>query len=282
MTTEKTRPGHEPTARSQPIGPEAAQSATEGPRPRTPRPLASRVFAGALVAVLGIHMLFTFTWNASPNAFRQLIGADALYSYMTPLFTQGWAVFAPNPGSSNADLQVRASVPDATGEMVTTEWFSITDADHEAAILGHPAPSRLYLNGYVLADRFHGSFLRMNEQVRELAGNDYLDADWPDALQNDLLAALAVPNDPAVTEYLEYERTVTGLATAIARARWGDDVTAVQVKVVTTPVIPFDQRADLNAKTESTYFMEGWRAALDVPGLDESVIRARYGVEAAR
>jgi hypothetical protein len=254
-----------------------AEDASPPPRRRGAAP---RIFAGTVVVVLAWHFLMTFTWSAAPNAVREIIGQNVLTSYMVPLFQQGWAVFAPNPGASNVSFEVRALLPSTDGgDPVQTDWFSITARDHQDAILHHPVPSRLYLNSYILGDRWHGAFLGMNADVRELVGKDYYGADWLDRIQADLLSGMKETSDPAVSTYIEYEKTATGLATAVARAQWGDDITGVQLRVVTTPVVPFTQRLDPNAQVQTTTFTEGWREPLDVSGLDASVIDGLYGPE---
>jgi hypothetical protein len=243
-----------------------------------PRSIAARIFAGAVVLVLAWHFLLTATWSAAPNAVREIIGQNVLTSYMVPLFQQGWAVFAPNPGASNVSFEVRALVPGASGADPTpTEWFSLTARDHEDAILNHAVPSRLYLNNYILGDRWHGSFLAMKADVRELVGKDYYGSDWLERIQADLLTGMKETSDPAVSTYIEYEQTATGLATAVARARWGDDIVGVQLRTITTPVVPFTQRLDPNAQVQTSTFTEGWREPLDVAGLDAATIDSLYG-----
>ncbi len=227
--------------------------------------------------VLGWHFFFTYTWGTSSIALRALIGTSLLNGYMMPMFTQGWAVFAPNPGSTNVSLQVRAMLPAAQGASASwagaqpTGWFNITGSDTAQFVRDHPAPSRMYLNNYILGDRFHGAFLAMNAGVREVVGNDYFGAHWLDRLKTDLTRH---PN-PAADSYIQYEQTVTGLATAIARQRWGNTITAVQVRTVSTPPVPFDERFE-KVKEVPSYFVEGWRQPLDVPGLDSAVIHDFY------
>lgn len=222
--------------------------------------------------VLGWHFFFTYTWGTSSIALRSLIGTDLLNGYMTPMFTQGWAVFAPNPGSTNVDLQVRAMLPaKKEAEPEATSWFSITDSDTEQFVRHHPAPSRMYLNNYILGDRFHRAFLAMNKDVREDVGKDYLGSEWLGRLKADLTKE---PN-PAAGNYIEYEQTVIGLATAIAQERWGPAITAVQVRTVSTSAVPFEDRFK-NVEKLPSYFIEGWRQPLDVPGLDRAVIGDFY------
>jgi hypothetical protein len=230
-----------------------------------------------VVVVLGFHFFLTYAWNTSATSLRALVGNDFLTAYMTPMFTQGWAVFAPNPGSTNVSLEVRALEP-ASGDAAAkaTPWFSITERDTERFVRYHPAPSRMYLNNYILGDRFHGAFLALNAKTRDLVGNDYFGADWLGRLRDDLSST----SDPWVANYIEYEQTVTGLATAVARARWGEGITGVQVRTVSTVAVPFEQRFDAGVKEQPSYFIEGWRQPLTVSRLDAAPIDSFYGKSA--
>jgi len=249
--------------------PAEAQSAK-----RKPIPVAARIMAVIVLLVLAWHFLATYTWNASPNATRQAIGDSALTAYMIPMFGQSWSVFAPNPGSVNQSLDVRAVVS-KDGKETTTDWYSLTERSATEDIQLHPVPSRMYLNDFILANRYYDSALAIESSVRDKAGESYLGKDWADTLQHTMLSALKVDASPAVTTYMDYERTVIGLGTEVAVARWGDDVKRVQVRVLKTPVTPFAQRND-NVTPDVSYFVDGWRAPTRVPGIDTAVFRAMF------
>lgn len=237
-------------------------------------PLAAKIFAVAVCLVLAWHFLATYTWNASPNATREAIGDKALTAYMIPLFGQSWSVFAPNPGSTNQSLEVRALV-DKDGVETETEWFSLTEFSTERDVQLHPIPSRMYLNNYILADRYFDSAMAIPENIRDVAGRDYFGDSWGDPLRNDLLAAMGTTESANVDNFVNYELTVLGLVSEVAIARWGDDVTKVQVRIVKTPVVPFAER-HTDATTESTYFVDGWRTPVRIPGLDTAVFQAKF------
>jgi hypothetical protein len=237
-------------------------------------PRAAKVFAVFVCLVLAWHFLATYTWNASPNATRDAIGEQTLTAYMIPMFGQSWSVFAPNPGSTNQSLEVRATVLN-DGTQTETEWFSLTGLSTTRDVQLHPIPSRMYLNDYILADRYFDSAMAIAENIRDQVGRDYGGDNWGEALRADLLAAIGTPESATVDNFVNYELAVAGLVSEAAVARWGDGVTKVQVRVVKTPVVPFAER-HTDATTEQTYFVDGWRTPVRIPGLDTAVFQSMF------
>lgn len=248
---------------------------------RKRRPLAARMVVIALCLILAWHFLATYTWSAAPNAVRAAIGQQTLKSYMIPMFGQSWAVFAPNPGSVNQNLGVRAMVKTADGTTTQTGWVSLTDHSTTEGIRFHPVPSRLYLNDFILANRYYDSAMAINEKTRDIAGRSYANKDWPDSLRSDFLAAIDQKDNPTIDSFIEYEKTVNALVSAVARAHWGDDVVQVQVRVLKTPVVPFAQRNE-DVKPETTFFVDGWRTVDSGAGIDPDIFTSWYAKGAAR
>lgn len=234
-------------------------------------PLAARILTIAVCLLLGWHFLATYTWNAAPNAVRAAIGQETLQAWMIPMFGQSWAVFAPNPGSVNQSLEVRAVVDG--GER--TEWYSLTDRSARKDVQGHPIPSRMYLNDFILANRYYDAALEIPVEVRDLAGKELAGDAWWNELESTMLDASGVEVDDRISEFVLYERAVLGLVTEAAVALWGEDVSMVQVRVVKTPVVPFSQRGT-DFETEVTSFTDGWRSPLRVGAIDTGVFTRMF------
>ncbi|MCU1404077.1 MAG: hypothetical protein JWQ43_380 [Glaciihabitans sp.] len=240
----------------------------------------ARLLVIAVCLVLGWHFLATYTWNATANATREVIGQETLNSYMLPMFGQSWSVFAPNPGSVNQSLEVRAQV--TSGDVTsTTEWYSLTDRAAREDIQLHLIPSRMYLNDFILANRYYDAFMAIDVEARDTAGSSYVTDTWPDQLQGDLLAKLNVDSSAAVDTFIKYERSTVNLASEVAHARWGDGVTAVQVRVLKTPVVPFAER-NTNASTTVSYFVDGWRFPTYVDELDQGTFESIFSLGATQ
>ena len=89
-----------------------------------------------------VHLAATFFANAPSDAVSQRYQAQ-LNWWMSPLLTQNWQLFAPNPISENVEIDARASVGPTAA---TTGWIDLSAAD-QAASGDDPAPSHLTMNG---------------------------------------------------------------------------------------------------------------------------------------
>lgn len=91
--------------------------------------------------LVGLHMAATFLYNAPTNPVSQKY-AGPLHDWMTPVFTQNWQLFAPNPLSEEIDVQARGSL---TGSGQVTAWRDLSAADVQATV-DNPVPSQITLN----------------------------------------------------------------------------------------------------------------------------------------
>ncbi|HEY0248625.1 MAG TPA: DUF5819 family protein [Gryllotalpicola sp.] len=216
------------------------------------------------------HFIATYAWNSAPNALRDVITPRALDAYMVPFFQQNWSVFAPDPVSANLSLDVRARVG---ADTKPTEWYTVTDADIRRGVLHELVPSRDYLDNFALVDGFYGAFRGLPQSAQSVVGADYTGA-WVAQITAKLTG------DGVTTQlaqsYSRYEQTAYRLASAVAGARWGDHVSAVQVRLRSMPVRAFEQR-ERGPSTTYSYFTDGWRTPLSVDDIDAGVIRRLYG-----
>jgi hypothetical protein len=92
-------------------------------------------------AAAAVHLAATFFFNAPSNAVSQRYQAQLTW-WTSPLLTQNWQLFAPNPISENLEVDARASVGSSAA---LTSWTDLTALD-QAASTGDPAPSHLTMN----------------------------------------------------------------------------------------------------------------------------------------
>ncbi|HEV2634977.1 MAG TPA: DUF5819 family protein [Actinocrinis sp.] len=97
------------------------------------------MFTAGMVTV---HLLMTFLYNAPPNPVSSRYAAQIDW-WMSPLFYQDWHLFAPEPSTSNVDVQVRARL--ASGGTVS-QWIDLSAQD-QAATTGDLIPSHVTVNG---------------------------------------------------------------------------------------------------------------------------------------
>jgi len=112
--------------------------------PRPGRRWSRAVVALAVVLTAGaaaVHLTATFFLNAPSNLVSRRYQAQLTW-WTSPLLTQNWQLFAPNPISENLEIDARASVgPSAS----LTPWIDLTALD-QAVSTDNPAPSHLTMN----------------------------------------------------------------------------------------------------------------------------------------
>ena len=99
------------------------------------------VVALLVAGIVGVHLCATFLYNSPANPISQKY-AGPLRTWMTPIFTQNWQLFAPNPLSETIDVQARASL---AGSGQITAWRDLSVLD-QAATVHNPVPTQITLN----------------------------------------------------------------------------------------------------------------------------------------
>ncbi|MFI9051617.1 DUF5819 family protein [Streptomyces sp. NPDC053427] len=97
------------------------------------------VVVGVVIAA-AVHLATVFLNVAPTNALSQKHAAG-IHTYVSPDFTQGWKLFAPNPQNENTHVQARANVVMPDGNVTTTSWVDLGAMD-EARIVHNAFPSQ--------------------------------------------------------------------------------------------------------------------------------------------
>lgn len=248
---------------------EGARGANEPGRSSEPPPIAKGI-AFFLVGLVAIHFAVTFLWNAPANPIKDSVGGQ-VSGYMRPFFQQNWSLFAPNPVNAEDELLVRAQVADPqTGELHTTDWEQPTRL--EWTLVHHnPAPSRASRVTSNLHRRAYTAWSDLTDEQQEIVGRDYVDmTDWQ-PLAEDLIASQGGQTSSRVANIVRADRVATGYATQFAKATWGEDVVAVQVQLLRTPVPRWDERMEPVPENPARTTREfGWRPALVDDNQDEA------------
>jgi len=205
------------------------------------------VMAGVAALAL-VHSVLVTVWVMPTNPIRDAIGPGRVDAYINNRivpFEQSWSVFAPTPRRAGESVQIRA-YDGETG--TTTEWFDIT-ADEDDRIRHLPNPARIH----AVTRRLGGG---ANEQLADLTDTqlDLVSSDAPSRVEMDR----RLPND-----YVVLDEMLTRFGTMYAIARWGDDVTMVQVRIGhrRVPTFANRDRADF-LDVPFTYRTLGWRKTL--------------------
>lgn len=230
------------------------------------RPIWLRILTVVLSVAAALHIAASFLWIAPySEGARSLFpgGQKGLSGYMLPFFGQSWSVFAPEPINGDYSFRVRA-VLDQDGAIRTTEWVDATDVEM-GMLTNNLFPPRAAIGSAELASRFASAWQKLSDDHRVIVGLGYYEGDdWTQRLEKKLLS---YGHDDAVKEYLDRELQATQYATQVASAIWGRDVVTVQFQVERQNVVPFEQRADSNAKPPAPFIYEtGWRGQLVANG----------------
>ncbi|HET9255137.1 MAG TPA: DUF5819 family protein, partial [Pseudonocardiaceae bacterium] len=161
-------------------------------------------------AILALHFVMTFLFVAPPNPISAR-AHDAIGSYMLPYFYQDWKLFAPNPAKTDPHLLVRARIADAAGQQRETSWLDITE------------PELARVRGHLLPDRVSRLTPKVAQSLSEAAARQEQPA--PDQQQQP-----PTPEQMAQDELnAAYARV---LASRAAKARWGEQVREIQIRLV--------------------------------------------------
>ena len=229
----------------------------------------SRKAAHVLLAIVAFHLAMTLVYlvNVPIGPLRGLVTA-----YMEPVFKQSWYVFAPDPVSRNAYLEVRAKRAD--GQL--TDWFNISKCDTESAIKHHVIPNRRYLTTFQLTRHYEIQRDNLPAAAREVLTRDFTGPQWTDQMTTALRSAGAP--EANIKSVQKNNLSTRNLVAAIARARWGN-VPEVQLRIRSVYTRPFPQRnTDEPLKTET--WQAGFTPAPYVDASVDSEIAKIYGAKA--
>jgi hypothetical protein len=241
----------------------------------TRRSTIARGVAVVIGLVLAMHFIAIALWVGPDNVIVD--GSSRLLrAYISPIFHQGWRLFAPNPIDGNTTMLVRARLVDpSTGRLLTSAWVDVTRVDWSQGVLHHPAPARSAL----ITSDLHGLLSERHSYLSQdqvgICEKDYAGSGWK-KLRKDLETQERA-NSNAIEGYLRADQAAAAYATQYSYTRWGRNVRAVQFQLKYTPVLP-RLRPDEEVRPESTSF--GWRPTLTFPGQSQELFAEtvrRYG-----
>ncbi len=235
------------------------------------------VVAAALVALFQLAAVTLA--SLPPNRYSDAAAPHT--TYLSPMFTQNWRLFAPNPIAEDRRILFQGSYRAADGTQKQTEWVDWTDVEldliHHRLIGGRA--------GYVTNKLFsplgarYGKLLDAQRHVA-VTTEEKDPPSWSE-LSKSLLAA--GPSRPDSTEvYLRYERATIRLATEVLQARWPERTfVAVRYSLNRQRVTPYDARHGSKEEREAARAREiqrlgGWRMPEVGSAAEERVIADFY------
>lgn len=212
---------------------------------------------GVVAVLVALAVMITTVLVVAPEGtpLRSQVRAAAL-----PYFGQNWRVFAPEILKTNRTLEFRAAWRDDAGELVQSDWVSLTDIELRA-VTGHVAPSRIAKNSWNASNTYLQRYLALDETQRTTALDTFVEQDGtgfrpiPDA---ELIARLG-EGDPDVIRYLRMDYMLMRYTTMYATAGFGRSIERVQWRIVRERPNDFHNRfaSEQQFVTATTTF--GWR-----------------------
>lgn len=227
-----------------------------------PRPTLKTTFVAAVTAIALFQLVVVTLAALPPNRYSNAVTPHT--TYLSPMFTQNWRLFAPNPVAEDRRIRFQGSYLTADGKQKQTEWVDWTavelDLVHHRLVGGRA--------GYVTNKLFSPLGSRASKLLtaqRDVAGATKED-DPPTWAELSKLLLAAGPNKPrSVETYLRYERATTRLATEVLEARWPDrKLVAVRYSLNRQPVTPYyarngNEKEREAARPRETVEVNGWR-----------------------
>jgi len=217
----------------------------------------------AVATTVALFQLVAVTLTAlPPNRYSEAAAPHT--TYLRPMFSQNWRLFAPNPIADDRTVLFQGSYRTADGTLKQTPWIDWTEVEldliHHRLICG-PA-------GYITNKLFNplgARYAALDQAQRAIATSTDQEnpSDWAE-LSRALLAA--GPDKPvSVSFFLRYERATARLATEVLEARWpARTFTAVRYSMRRHGVVPYAARNGTERERESarpavTERVGGWR-----------------------
>ncbi|MFI7222581.1 DUF5819 family protein [Nonomuraea angiospora] len=184
--------------------------------------------------------LYVAPWNPVYDRTSSVVDA-----YIDPYFGQNWELFAPDPIDYNPRVLVRAKVKDPSGWERHTGYIDIIEPELDKA------------RGTLFASRV----ARLVGGARQMMTDADVEPVMPEGTEEDEEAEEEPAEEPDKEFQAQAIQHMTVIATLAARAKWGDGVTAVQVRV-SDQVIP--RWEDQDAEIDKTYGDFPWWAPVPV------------------
>lgn len=243
-------------------------------------PIAATIISSAVIsAYVFVTLMFVTPPNPVKAAFSDVTAAAS------PYFAQRWNIFAPNIAKTNSQLRVQAQWRNENGDLVESDWASITAVEF-GAVAGHALPSRIQNLSWTALDGYLARFVVLTGEQRALVQDTFIERHEggfrakPHEQLVDQLSSLG-DNRDQVVELLRYDSMIKEYATYFATAAFNEKIERVRWEVFTEQPNDFARRFDDAEQYQPRMNRFGWRQADDVLRADalaqfDDVI-ARYG-----
>lgn len=210
---------------------------------------------GSLFCLLFVvHFALTIIYNSPSNPIQAKYNKQ-ISSYMDPIFTQNWKLFAPTPVTTNHYYYAKAKLADPEGETRTTNWIDISK----------------YMYEYNHKNRFtpYNSLLRIPRGAFGLMGES-----------DEVIHKIAKKVQEGKLDEEKYEHIINrnsdhneevalSILNRFAEAQLAsrfqnDEIVELKVLLVETKPIPFSKNGEKGYVNEESYLEFDWTKAQKV------------------
>ncbi|EIM08415.1 hypothetical protein A1A1_00823 [Planococcus antarcticus DSM 14505] len=110
-----------------------------------------------LLSFVIFHSSVTIMYNFPSTPLKERFESE-INSYIEPLFTQTWTLFAPNPVSTNVGVEVKMTHNNNT----ETQWISFSELVHEESQKNFFSHYQFYANALI---QMQGEAIRISEEL---------------------------------------------------------------------------------------------------------------------
>ncbi|WP_100011759.1 DUF5819 family protein [Lentibacillus sediminis] len=183
-----------------------------------------------LLSFVIFHSAITVAYNFPITPLKNNF-SGVINSYMTPLFSQTWTLFAPNPANTNVKAEVKLSY----GDNQETSWISFSDLVHEKSRNNYFSHYHFYSGALV---QMQGNVIRTSENLMKSIEEEdkqileQLNLETANNNQSSYIEGLVEKKD--IKDFLETNRTVNslyGLVYTYFNKQYFSDISNIQIRI---------------------------------------------------
>lgn len=211
------------------------------------------------------YVALTLLLVTPPNPIKGALAG--VTSAASPYFAQKWNVFAPNIAKSNPQLRIQAQWRDSAGQLVKSEWVSLTAVEF-GAVAGHALPSRIQKLSWNMLASYVSRFDDLTAAQKAVVQDTFIersDGGYRGVPPEELIDRLSALGEDRgdVLELLRYDFMLKEYATYFATATFGEKIERIRWEVYRERPNDFDHRFDEESQNKPSISRFGWRQADD-------------------
>jgi hypothetical protein len=194
------------------------------------------------------HFSILAVYNAPSNPVQAKYKKE-INTYVDPLFTQNWKLFAPTPVTTSNYFYVKARVKSNT-KVRTTEWIDIVDymykENHKNRFSPYNRLLRIPRGAYALQFQQDGTLISLMKKIKE---GKLEPEKYEHLFDNDEKKAEEERANEILNRYAEAQ---------LLKLFPDQEILQYKVLLVEKEPVPFSKKDDKNYKTKETYLELDW------------------------